>query len=194
MQRKIFIILLAIALIAGCTEAATKASTNTPKKLIAQYAKESLSEISDSSNLWQGALEMKVYLEPQDVAMPKLMKSKITEIRIKALCNEKTLAFRMEWDDETQDTIEENGLFSDAVAVQMPPSPMGDLPDPMMGQSDRPVHIHLWKASYQRQIELGEWNVRQTHPHASIDHYPPQAASGEQKEKLEKQYKIAHAS
>lgn len=194
MKWKIFIIALTIGLLAGCKDAATKASGTTSKNLVAAYVTEGLADISMSSKLWQDAQEIKASLEPQDIAMPKLMQSQIKEIRVKALCDDKKLAFRLEWDDATQDTMQENGLFSDAVAIQLPPSPEAELPDPMMGQSDRPVHIHLWKAAYQRQIELGDWNLRQAHPHASVDHYPFDAASGESKEKMEKQYKIALAS
>jgi len=111
----------------------------------------------------------------QDLTDPKLSESTLREIRVQALSDNNNVAFRIEWEDSTQDTVETHKQFSDAAAVQLPPAPGGTVPDPTMGQADKPVHIQLWKASYEGGGSLDDWSLQQTFPNATVDHYPFEA-------------------
>ncbi|GAB4349853.1 MAG: hypothetical protein Kow0099_33090 [Candidatus Abyssubacteria bacterium] len=150
--------------------------------------------LGPDSEEWQKAPQFAVSLLPQDLTDPKLMDVAISQIRVRALCDGQRIAFRLEWDDPTQDMISEGGRFSDAVAIQLPPAPGGQVPDPTMGLAGQPVLIHLWKACYQRRLELGPWDIRQTFPNATVDHYPFEAAPNEERGQLTAQYTIALAA
>ncbi|RJP23899.1 MAG: hypothetical protein C4520_05510 [Candidatus Abyssobacteria bacterium SURF_5] len=142
-----------------------------------------LQDLSPNSPLWQQAPEAIVDLLPQDLTEPKLMNG-LPRISVKALCNNDQVAFRIDWEDATNDEVDEAQRFSDAVAVQLPVAAGAEAPDSTMGAMGRPVHIHLWKASYQRALQDGEWSLKSIFPNATVDHYPSDAAPDEQKEEL----------
>lgn len=162
--------------------------------ITANYLGVGIHELTCDSPEWQQVAEAVVPLLPQDLTDPKQAVSTLAEIRVKAVCDDAAVAFLIEWQDATQDMIEEGSRFSDSVAVQLPPVAGGEVPDPTMGQAGNPVHIHVWKAAYERALELGDWNLRQYFPNATVDHYPPDAASGEDKERLTRQYAIGLAA
>ncbi|RJP74596.1 MAG: hypothetical protein C4532_01910 [Candidatus Abyssobacteria bacterium SURF_17] len=162
--------------------------------ITANYGVAAIGELACDSPEWQRAVETVVPLLPQDLTDPKQTVLTLAEIRVKALCDDTAVAFRIEWQDVTQDMVEEGSRFSDAVAVQLPPVAGGEVPDPTMGQAGLPVHIHVWKASYERALDLGDWSLRQDFPNATVDHYPSDAASGEDKESLARQYAVGLAA
>jgi DMSO reductase family type II enzyme heme b subunit len=164
------------------------------KGLVALYVSEGLGDIAPDDAVWRNAPEMSVSLLTQDLTDPKLAETTLPAISVKAVSDKRSVAFRIEWEDATLDTIDEDKRFADAVAIQLPPGPGGTIPDPTMGQADKPVHIHLWKASYEGAAALNDWSLRQTHPNATVDHYPFEAAKGGDSEKLTRQYTIALAA
>jgi Ethylbenzene dehydrogenase len=97
-------------------------------------------------------------------------------MRVRALHDGTSLAFRLEWADATQDLIPESGRTSDAVALQFPLVSGADVPDPAMGQAGKAVRIWYWKAVWQdddaRALGGGGDRVATLYPRASIDHYP----------------------
>ena len=164
------------------------------KGVVANYVSGGLSDLAPDSAVWLDAPEMTVSMMTQDLTDPKLAEPTLPEIRVKALSDDKNVAFRIEWEDAAPGTVDTGDLFSDAVAVQLPPAPGGTVPDPTMGQADKPVHIHLWKASYEGGAALDDWDLRQTYPNATVDHYPFEAAKDGESEELTRQYTIALAA
>ncbi len=189
--RGILFMLLCIV-IAGCAGEAKGGKTVSPG-IIAKYHVGNLEEISPSSPLWQQAHETLVDLLPQDVTDPKLIQTG-DSIRVRAMCNNNRMALRIIWEDSTRDTTDFGDQFSDAVAVQIPPSPGGEVPDPTMGQPGKAVHIHLWRASNERDSEEVEWNLKQTFPNAAVDHYPFEAARESERERMTRKYAAALAA
>jgi hypothetical protein len=185
--------LILCVFVAGCSEKRQKAQPATAG-IQAYYGGDTLGDLAPDGAIWDQAPESIVPLLPQDLTDPKLITVDPAEVRVRALCSDTNLAFRIVWEDATHDTIDAGDSFSDAVAVQLPPEAGGIVPNPTMGQADKPVYIHLWKASYERQVELGEWNLNQTFPNASVDHYPFQAAPDSEKDNLTEQYTIALAA
>ncbi|MHC4564889.1 MAG: ethylbenzene dehydrogenase-related protein [Planctomycetota bacterium] len=184
---------LMIVFIAGCAAEAEKPKSSS-KGVVASYMEDGIGEASPASAAWDVAQEATLPLLTQDLTDPKLVDPTLSEISVKALCDGQSLAIRIEWEDSTEDAIDDGNRFSDAVAIQLPPAPGGEVPDPTMGQADKPVSIHLWKASYERQLELGEWSLQQTFPNATVDHYPFDAAKEGESEKLTRTYTIAVAA
>jgi hypothetical protein len=183
-----------IAALVGCSGGAKKPAP-AAKNVVALYVKGGIGEPKPGDKVWQQAPLAAVAMLPQDLTDPKLMDAGIPSIQVKALCDDKNIAFNIEWYDSTPDTAEVEGRFPDAVAVQLPPAPGGETPDPTMGQAGRPVHIHFWKASYQQSLDWGDWSLRQNFPNASVDHYPSDAATEQaDKEKLGEQFTIGLAA
>lgn len=178
---------------AGCG-AEKKEAAPAASGVVAGYVSAGLDEPAPMNPIWDKAPEMEISLLTQDLTDPKLIEPTLSNIRVRALNDDRNLAFRIEWKDSTRDEVDTHKQFSDAVAVQLPPSAGGEVPDPTMGQAGRPVHIHLWKASYEREMNLGEWDLRQTFPNATVDHYPFEAGSGQEKEALTEQYTAAVAA
>lgn len=194
-HRLIFLIapLLPVLVLATCADAGKKVEP-VARSVAAHYVSDGLSDLSPDGAVWNDAPEMIVPMLVQDLTDPKLSESTLREIRVRALSDDNNVAFRIEWEDNTQSTVDSGKLFSDAAAVQLPPAPGGTVPDPTMGQADKPVHIHLWRASYEVKEGLDDWNLRQTFPNATVDHYPFEAAKEGESEKLTKQYTIALAA
>ncbi len=184
------LIVFTLARCAGETKEAEPAA----KAVVARFVSAGLGDVAPDSAVWLEAPEMTVSMLGQDLTDPKLPESALSEIRVRALSDTRSVAFRMEWLDSTRDAVDSGKLYSDAVAVQIPPAPGGMVPDSTMGQADKPVHIHLWKASYQDAVRLDEWSLNQTFPNATVDHYPFDAAGGDAKEELTEQYTIALAA
>jgi hypothetical protein len=185
--------LLPVFLLGACAGEADKPKA-AAKGVVARYVSAGLGDIAPDGAVWRDAPEMTVSLLTQDLTDPKLAETTLPEIRVKALSDDLSVAFRIEWEDATPDTIDEDDLFADAVAIQLPPASGGTVPDPTMGQADKPVHIHLWKASYEGGAALDDWDLRQTHPNATVDHYPFDAAKEGDSEKLTRQYTVALAA
>ncbi len=80
-------------------------------------------------------------------------------INVKALYNEKDIAFLVEWKDATKNTLLDIDTFRDGVALQFP-AQKGAKPDFWMGhgegkKADGVVNIWFWKADTQEFIDNG---------------------------------------
>ncbi len=184
---------LPVLFLAACA-GETKKPEAAAKGVVARYVSGGLSDIAPDAAVWSEAPEMTVPMLTQDTTDPKLVEATLPEIRVKALTDDLNVAFRIEWEDSAPDTIDSDNRFADAVAVQLPTGPGGTVPDPTMGQADKPVHIHFWRASYEGGAALDDWSLRQTHPNAAVDHYPFEAAKGDDSERLTRQYTVALAA
>ncbi len=177
----------------GCADE-TKKAEPVAGSVVARNTGGGLGDLTPDAEAWGDASEMVVPMLAQDLTDPKLGASTLPEIRVRALVDGSNVAFRLEWEDATRDDVDSGRRFSDAVAIQLPPAPGGTVPDPTMGQADRPVHIHLWKASYEGVGALEDWTLQQEFPNATVDHYPFDAAKEGESEKLTRQYTIALAA
>jgi DMSO reductase family type II enzyme heme b subunit len=182
---------VASVLMAGC-QPDTKAPT--PKKvegILAMKVTDDLAKIGPGSALWAKTAPATVLMLAQDTVDPKLAEPKITGAQVKCLVNTTHMAFRIVWADATRDAADTQSRFSDGAAIQLPTGGGAGraLPDPLMGQPGRGVHIHLWKAAYQQAIGK-VWTVRTHEPNATVDHYPSDAAKGADKKALAKLYDV----
>lgn len=130
---------------------------------------------------WHNVPEYPASLMVQDVTEPRLREPGVTLMRVRALHDGTSVAFRLEWDDSQKDLIPESGRSSDAVAIQFPSVSGSDLPDAAMGQAGKSVRIWYWKAVWQDDDEWARFGgaadrIARLYPRASVDHYPFQAA------------------
>lgn len=152
--------------------------------------------------VWRDAPEHPAKLMVQDVTEPRLAAPGVELMRVRALHDGTSVAFRLEWGDATEDLIPESGRSSDAVAIQFPLSSGADVPDPAMGELGKAVRIWYWKSVWQdderRAAGAGGDRIATLYPRASIDHYPSQAAplqsDAAAAEQVERRYAPARAA
>jgi hypothetical protein len=107
---------------------------------------------------------------------PRQLERTTPLVQVRALCDGRRVAFRLEWNDATRNDEQRPGAFSDACAVQLPSRVQADLPAPQMGEGGKDVEIVFWRAAWQAALEKGELALTDLYPNASIDHYPFEAA------------------
>lgn len=133
----------------------------------------------------------------QDMVEPRLLEVSTPTVEVRAVTDGRRIAFRLAWDDASQDDLPGASRFVDACAVQLPVSIEPDVPAPQMGEEGRRVEIAYWRASWQAAVDGREDNIQALYPHASVDHYPFEAASLEtgspEQQALAAQYAPAHA-
>jgi DMSO reductase family type II enzyme heme b subunit len=124
---------------------------------------------------WDDAPEYVAKLLLQDLVEPRLMKPSTPSVRVRAISDGSKVAFRLEWDDDTENTLAGTSEFPDACAIQFPSQYDATVPAPQMGESGRPVEVTYWSAAWQRVADGDGDSLKDTHPHAAIDHYPFEA-------------------
>lgn len=129
---------------------------------------------------WKAAPVHVVPLIIQDMVEPRLLAPSTPEVRVQAVSDGESVAFRLEWKDATPDDLPGSGRFTDACAVQLPAHTEPNLPAPQMGEAERPVEIVYWRASWQAAVDGRPDTVQAIHPGATADHYPAEAASLEE--------------
>lgn len=127
---------------------------------------------------WDRAPEHVEKLLLQDQTEPKLAERTVEEVRVRAVHDDRLLAVRIEWTDDTKDATAGPGVFSDAAAIQFPVAGGGEVPDAAMGLQGKPVRIHQWKAARQEAV-AGVDPLKTLYPNAHTDHYPYEAARDE---------------
>ncbi|MHC4429204.1 MAG: ethylbenzene dehydrogenase-related protein [Planctomycetota bacterium] len=133
----------------------------------------------------------------QDMVEPRLLEVSTPHVRVSAITDGRRIAFKLTWDDATQDDLPGASRFVDAVAVQIPGKTEADVPAPQMGETGRRVEISYWRASWQAVVDGREDVIQSLYPDASVDHYPFEAPSleegSEAKKTLTAQYAPARA-
>lgn len=144
--------------------------------------------------VWKKAPRTGVELIPQDLVEPRLMTPSTTRLRARAVTDGERIAFRLEWDDASDNQIPITGDFPDACAVQLPRDSGPDLPAPQMGEPGRPVEITYWRASWQAEVDgrLTE-EITSIYPNAKPDHYPYEAQSLEPGSEEQKEMELRYA-
>jgi hypothetical protein len=132
----------------------------------------SVSRVPDTHDdpAWQQADVLPVPLAPQAVVKPRLYKTGVTSLTVRALYDDEHLAVLLEWADTHADA-EFAGVadFRDAVALEFPANPADGIPYFAMGEPGKPVTIYQWKADWQYGSRL---DVSHRYPDMSADWYP----------------------
>jgi hypothetical protein len=122
------------------------------------------------SPLWQQATAIDVPLSAQNVSKPMLVETRVKSITARALYNETSIAFLVEWQDDTQnDQMVRVQDFRDAVALQFPLTE--SQPFFCMGMQGGNVDIWHWKADWQADI-LAWQDMESAYPDMDVDGYP----------------------
>ncbi|MCS6806940.1 MAG: ethylbenzene dehydrogenase-related protein [Acidobacteriota bacterium] len=183
---------MVIVALAGCARTAVDTQQVSAVKITGPLPVE-----DPNAKLWNDAPEHPAKLMVQDVAEPKMMEPGISLIKVRALHNNDWLAFRLEWDDATQNLIPQPGASSDAVAIQFPLQAGADVPDAAMGEKGKGVRIWYWKAVWQDDDERAQAGrgdrIATLYPNATSDHYPFEANAAARDE-MEKRYAPAKAA
>jgi len=117
--------------------------------------------------VWKRAPFTDVPLLPQNVAIPAMNEGTIDAVRVQAMHDGETIAWRLSWKDESPDGNVDVGRFSDAGAVQFP---LIKNTQPMMGLGGQ-VQALYWKALWQKDIDVGFQDVQDLHPNYWYDLY-----------------------
>lgn len=142
---------------------------------------------------WEAAPPYRADLLLQDLVEPRLLEPSTASVVVRALTDGERVAFRLEWEDATEDAVSDTARFVDACAVQLPRSTEPDVPDPQMGGPGRPVEITLWRASWQAWVDGRKDDIHSLYPNAAIDHYPFEAPSLEPGSDAQRQMALRYA-
>lgn len=122
-----------------------------PQGLVVMAKKVSVElPLDPGDNLWRTASGLTVPLAPQVMAKPRIYESKIKELKVRAMHNTKDIAFLVEWEDPTEDSLVDVDKFSDALALQFPSQTAKEKPHFAMGDKENTVNIWFWKAAWQK--------------------------------------------
>ena len=191
-KNALFLFILTIAL-GGC---ARKPLVDT-RQVTAKAIQEIPPKEDPLSPLWNNAPEHPAQLMVQDVTEPRLLQPGVALLKVRALCDNDWVVFRLEWEDATKDLIPQSDLSSDAVAVQFPVQAGADVPDAAMGQKGKGVRIWYWKAVWQDDDERARAGkgdrITTLYPNATTDHYPYEANPAARAE-MELRYSPAKAA
>ncbi|WP_435365182.1 ethylbenzene dehydrogenase-related protein [Haloarchaeobius sp. DYHT-AS-18] len=137
-------------------------------------ATDQLPQTADSDH-WADAPSRTVSLSKQQMAIPHGGGS-VDELQVQALTNETHVAFRLTWEDPTNDTtLRAPGNYSDAAAIMLH---SGEQPPITMGATGTPVDIWYWRAQWQYgAADRSEWGGDMyAYPHPDAETKPGLAA------------------
>jgi hypothetical protein len=179
-------VLLAAA--AGC---GPPAAVSTPQEIVLREVPDLPADPRDPA--WDAAPVHEAALRPQDLVEPRKLEGLLRRVRLRALTDGRRLAFRLDWDDATEDSVRIPGRFSDACAVQLPVAVSPDLPAPQMGEKGRPVRIAFWSASAQAAVDGRPDDLKTLFPNAQVDHYPFEAPGLEKNHDEQERLRLSYA-
>ncbi|MDQ7850792.1 MAG: ethylbenzene dehydrogenase-related protein [Armatimonadota bacterium] len=126
-------------------------------------------DVARAAHLFAQAEARTIPLIPQNLIRPH-GGGTVKEVRLRALHDGRMVYLELSWRDPTSNrTPTRQGVFTDAAAVQFPVNP-GVLPNPFMGDRQRPVNIWQWKAAWQDELARPR-DLRAAYPHMSVDYY-----------------------
>jgi DMSO reductase family type II enzyme heme b subunit len=160
----------AMLLLAGCRPVAHAPTPNVVALVSATVPD------SPTDPAWGQAPEYDAKLLLQDLVEPRLMTASTPSVRVRAITDHEKVAFRLDWDDDSENRLAGTSEFPDACAIQFPSQSDPTVPAPQMGEKGRPVEVTYWNAAWQDSADGGS-SVKEIYPHAAIDHYPFQAKS-----------------
>lgn len=121
---------------------------------------------------FSNAKEETVTLMAQPMAIPRPKVTTTAKIQVRAIHNEKWIAFSLRWSDAERNDAGKLAEFSDAVAVQFPVKDQTQPPPIFMGAKGNPVHIYHWRSQYQVDKEKGKRTIKDIYPNMNVDMYP----------------------
>jgi hypothetical protein len=127
--------------------------------------------LDPADGVWRGASSIEVRLAPQAMAMPRIYESAVKDLSVRAVHNTREIAFLVEWNDRTEDSVVDLDKFSDAAALQFPSSGAGAKPHFAMGDKENTVNIWLWKAAWQKPAPAEK-------VYATVDDFAPGVQAG----------------
>lgn len=105
---------------------------------------------------WKDVEHTTFPLVPQIIAKERFFTPTVEVITVKAIYNDKEIAFLLEWDDRTKSIpgdekaqeLADDKLYEDAVAIQLPTLIPEEAEKPYfgMGDSSHPVNVWQWKS------------------------------------------------
>ena len=122
--------------VAGAIGLASEDEPTGDPELVAPFRSGGIPVDDPGSDAWDDAPEAVIPLQAQTLVPPRLPFAGIAELRARALHDGKTVAFRLQWDDEVVDDLDAVYRFHDAVAVMLPMIP-GAPPAITMGAKGR---------------------------------------------------------
>lgn len=106
------------------------------------------------ADAWGGEGQTVVALAAQNLAPPNLATATVPEVRVSALHDGTMLGVRLSWVRAEAAELSGVARFADAAAVLLPAG-APRTPAITMGAAGAPVHIVQWRASWQRDVDLG---------------------------------------
>ncbi|MFN3326616.1 MAG: ethylbenzene dehydrogenase-related protein [Bryobacteraceae bacterium] len=186
---RIALCLICVLLAAGCSK-----GPGIVHEVVAVHA-EKLPESPDDP-IWDRAPEHVAKMVPQDLVEPRLMTPSTGEVRVRSVTNGETIAFRLTWRDADKSDRPGPSKMVDACAIQTPEAGGPDLPDPQMGEPEKPVQLTYWRADWQALVDGRGDTIHDLYPNASVDHYPYEAKSLERgsadQQEMARRYAPAH--
>ncbi len=117
----------------------------------AKYAEGELPQ-DVNSPLWNNASATAYQLVPQIIAKERFFKPTNDGVTVRALFNDKEIAFLLEWDDRTKsvpgdadaEKLAEGEVLEDAVAIQLPVTIPEAMQKPYFGHGDKEMGVNQW--------------------------------------------------
>lgn len=165
----------ALVVVAACGDEPSTGQETEPAapeitELAVARVKADVSKPDPDARYWREAAPGTVTLIAQPMIAPRPELLTTERVRVQAVHDGTSIAFRLSWADTEKSEAGRLGEFSDAVAIQFPLYE-GELPPVFMGAEGKPVHIYHWRAQYQRDAEQGKPDVQDLYPNASVDMY-----------------------
>lgn len=101
-----------------------------------------------NADFWKKLTPNNIPLMGQVIQDPRNFNPSIDLVSIRAVYNDKEVAFHLTWDDPTQSTDDPaKKLFADAISLQFPPQPSSGTERPyfLMGDSSDAVYLLRWE-------------------------------------------------
>lgn len=186
-MRSLTALLLAAGVVAGCA----KPAAAPPVEVDA--ARVTTLPAGPADAAWKSVPAYTAALLPQDMVEPRLLQPSTPTVNVQALTDGTSVAFRLVWTDDTKDDLPGTARFVDACAVQLPAAASANVPAPQMGEAGGTVEISYWSAAWQAIVDGRPDTLAAIEPHASVDHYPFEAASLAEGSKDQKDMALRYA-
>jgi len=101
-----------------------------------------------NADFWKKLTPNNIPLMGQVIVDPRNFNPSIDLVSVRAVYNDKEIAFHLTWDDPTQSTADPaKKLFADAISLQFPPQPSSGTERPyfLMGDASDAVYLLRWE-------------------------------------------------
>jgi len=159
---------LGVLIVAGGVLLAIGQPAETPIDVVYTSARVPL-DVVRAAPAFQKAVPRTIPLIPQTLIRPH-GGGTVKSVRVRALHDARMIYIELSWADRTRNATPQRQVdFTDAVALQWPLG-RGVLPNPFMGDRQRPVNIWQWKAAWQDELARVR-DLRAAYPAMFVDYY-----------------------